>query len=176
MQLSWPPGRLSAPRPAGRPLIHVRVAYEAGVQLPCWLPPEVRWTEHDLVVIAALVQDLSGVLHRCAGPPVPAPLALELRGFIGGLVVFAGEVLFWNRKVRSGRKTVGAQTLIGKEATVVSACRPSGQVQIAGEIWAARCSAGADRGETVIVVGRDGLTLLVEPARTEDAYSPPPGC
>ena len=93
-------------------------------------------------------------------------------GFIGGLIVFVGEVLFWNRKVRTGRKTVGAQTLIGKEATAVSSCRPGGQVRIAGEIWAARCSTGADMGETVIVVGRDGLTLLVEPARAEDADPP----
>jgi len=96
-------------------------------------------------------------------------------GFIGGLIVFVGEVLFWNRKVRSGRKTVGAQTLIGKEATVVSPCRPGGQVRIAGEIWAARCSAGADMGETVTVVGRDGLTVWVEPARTEDADPPSSG-
>ena len=76
-------------------------------------------------------------------------------GFVGGLIAFVGEVLFWNRKVRSGRKTVGAQTLIGKKATVVSSCRPSGQVRIGGEIWAARCSAGADTGDTVTVVGRD---------------------
>jgi membrane protein implicated in regulation of membrane protease activity len=96
-------------------------------------------------------------------------------GFIGGLIAFVGEVLFWNRKVRTGRKTVGAQTLIGKEATVVSSCSPSGQVRIAGEIWAARCSAGADIGETVTVVGRDGLTLLVDPARVEDADLPSAG-
>lgn len=103
------------------------------------------------------------------------PSPWNLVGFIGGLIVFVGEVLFWNRKVRSGRKTVGAQTLIGKEATVVSPCRPGGQVRIAGEIWAARCSAGADMGETVTVVGRDGLTVWVEPARTEDADPPPSG-
>ena len=103
------------------------------------------------------------------------PSPWNLVGFIGGLIVFVGEVLFWNRKVRSGRKAVGAQTLIGTEATVVSACHPGGQVRIGGEIWAARCSAGADLGETVTVVGRDGLTLLVEPARTEDADPPPSG-
>ena len=104
---------------------------------------------------------------------VPSPW--NLVGFIGGLIVFVGEVLFWNRKVRSGRGTVGAQTLIGKEATVVSACRPGGQVRIAGEIWAARCSAGADTGETVTVVGLDALTVLVEPARIEDADPPSTG-
>ena len=33
----------------------------------------------------------------------------------------------------------------------------------AGELWRARCESGADPGVTVRVVGRDGLTLLVEP-------------
>ena len=37
-----------------------------------------------------------------------------------------------------------------------------GQVRIGGEIWQARCEAGADTGETVRVVGLNGLTLLVE--------------
>ena len=106
------------------------------------------------------------------------PSPWNVVGFVGGLSLFVGEVLFWNRKVRSGRKTVGAQTLIGKVATVVSACHPHGQVRISGEIWAARCSAGADAGEAVTVVGRDGLTLVVEPeqrphARTLDDADPP---
>lgn len=96
-------------------------------------------------------------------------------GFICGLIVFVGEVLFWNRKVRSGRKTVGAQTLIGKTATVASACSPSGQVRISGEIWAARCSDGADVGDTVTVVGRDGLTLVVERAPDENGEPLPSG-
>ena len=96
-------------------------------------------------------------------------------GFVGAFIVFIGEVLFWNRKVRSQRKTVGAQTLIGKEGRVVAPCRPGGQVRIGGEIWAARCSAGADVGESVTVMGRDGLTLLVEPLRAKDAEPPSSG-
>jgi membrane-bound serine protease (ClpP class) len=45
---------------------------------------------------------------------------------------------------------------------VLSACRPDGQVRLNGEIWDARCTGGAAEGETVRVVGRRGLTLLVE--------------
>jgi membrane protein implicated in regulation of membrane protease activity len=33
---------------------------------------------------------------------------------------------------------------------------------VQGEIWEARCEAGADRSESVRIVGRDGLVLLVE--------------
>jgi len=46
---------------------------------------------------------------------------------------------------------------------VTEPCHPSGQVRLAGEIWAARCDQGADPGDTVRVVGRDDLTLVVEP-------------
>lgn len=82
--------------------------------------------------------------------------------FVLGLALFVVEVLGWNRTVRGKRKRVGPETLIGRTATVVSACDPSGQVRVAGEIWAARCDGGAEEGETVTVVGRDGLTLAVQ--------------
>jgi membrane protein implicated in regulation of membrane protease activity len=82
-------------------------------------------------------------------------------GFVLGLTFFVVEVLFWNSRVRGYRKRVGPQTLIGKTATVVSTCRPDGQVRIAGEIWAARCEGGAGEGERVTVVGRNGLVLAV---------------
>jgi membrane protein implicated in regulation of membrane protease activity len=82
-------------------------------------------------------------------------------GFAAGLLVFAGELGFWNRKVRGQKEAVGAATLIGASGTVVTACRPTGQVRIDGELWAARCEEGADVGDKVTVSGRDGLTLLV---------------
>ena len=91
---------------------------------------------------------------------LPSPwnvLALVL-----GLAVFVGELAFWNRTVRNRRIAVGAETLIGKTAVVVSPCRPDGQVRLAGEIWAGHCDEGADKGATVIVTGLDGLTVRVE--------------
>lgn len=93
---------------------------------------------------------------------LPAPW--NLVGFVGGLVVFGSEVLFWNRRVRGRKVATGADTLIGSTAVAVSACRPGGQVRIQGEVWSARCEGGADAGEDVVVTGRDGLTLVVERA------------
>jgi membrane protein implicated in regulation of membrane protease activity len=84
-------------------------------------------------------------------------------GFVAGLVLFVPEVGFWNRKVRNRPVESGAETLIGTQAVVVSPLHPTGQVRIGGEIWEARCEDGADPGQTVTVVGRDRLTLLVAP-------------
>ena len=85
--------------------------------------------------------------------------------FVGlaiSLALFFPELFAWNRTVRGRNHVVGAQTLIGSEATVLEPCRPKGQVRVQGEIWEARCEGGADRGESVRIVGRDGLVLLVE--------------
>ena len=79
------------------------------------------------------------------------------------LLLAFGEVGFWHRRVRHAKNVVGVETLIGSSAVVSSPCRPQGQVRISGELWEARCAAGAEVGERVTVVGREGLTLLVEP-------------
>ena len=68
---------------------------------------------------------------------------------------------FWTRIVRN-RLQKSVETLIGRTATVRSACRPHGQVHLDGYIWEARCAEGADRGESVTVVSRDLLWLVVE--------------
>ena len=66
---------------------------------------------------------------------------------------------------RRRRATTGAEALPGSTAVVVEACRPLGQVRLAGELWRARCEEGTEVGETVVVeaLGPD-LTLLVRRA------------
>ena len=73
------------------------------------------------------------------------------------------ELYGWNRTVRNRRRAVGVETLIGETAVVTEPCRPVGQVRLQGETWEARCQAGAGTGDEVRVIGRDGLTLVVEP-------------
>jgi membrane-bound serine protease (ClpP class) len=92
---------------------------------------------------------------------VPKPWGLIL--VVAAAVVEVGESFFWVHLSRRRRIQMGAETLIGATAQVVSECRPLGQVRIRGELWRAQCGRGAAPGETVRVVGREGLTLLVEP-------------
>jgi membrane protein implicated in regulation of membrane protease activity len=91
---------------------------------------------------------------------LPEPWALI--GFAAALVGAVFEVTFWHRSVRHRRQAVGADTLVGRDAVVLNDCRPSGQVRLDGEIWSATCAAGAAPGDTVRVVGRDRLRLVVE--------------
>jgi membrane protein implicated in regulation of membrane protease activity len=86
-------------------------------------------------------------------------------GFIAVIAAACVEVaevgaFIWYSKRR--RATTGAEALPGTRGTVVEACRPIGQIRVAGELWRARCEEGADPGETVVVesLGPD-LTLFV---------------
>ena len=81
---------------------------------------------------------------------------------VGAVVVEVGEIFFWIWLSKRRSPQVGAETLIGADAVVATPCRPRGQVRIGGELWEALCEAGAETGVAVRVVGRRGLTLVVE--------------
>jgi membrane protein implicated in regulation of membrane protease activity len=97
----------------------------------------------------------------------PSPWNLVAFGVLVPLWVL--ELLGWNRTVKRRRQVVGAQTLIDQEAVVITPCQPDGQVRVGNEIWAARCDAGARTGDRVLVTGRNGLTLTVEPTSMRGA-------
>lgn len=90
------------------------------------------------------------------------PSPWNLVAFLVLLPLWVLELLAWSRTVKHHRRVVGAETLLDREAVVTAGCWPRGQIRLGGEIWEARCDAGADIGDTVRVVARDGLTLIVE--------------
>jgi membrane-bound serine protease (ClpP class) len=71
------------------------------------------------------------------------------------------------RYTRRGLSTVGAQTMIGASAEVITPLEPTGQVKVNGEIWEAHADSSTQVGvgETVRIRSIDGLTLEVEPAQ-----------
>ena len=74
------------------------------------------------------------------------------------------EAILLVRWSQRRRAVVGAEALVGRRAVVAADCMPEGQVRVAGELWRARCAAGAAAGDEVVVREVDGLTLVVEPA------------
>jgi membrane protein implicated in regulation of membrane protease activity len=63
------------------------------------------------------------------------------------------------------RARVGAETLVGRTAVVVSPLSPRGQVKVDGELWAARSDVPVETGSEVVIRGLEKLTFVVEPAR-----------
>ena len=51
-----------------------------------------------------------------------------------GLVFEVGETAFWWWLSHRRKPKVGVETLVGPRATVVTPCRPVGQVRVAGEL------------------------------------------
>ena len=82
---------------------------------------------------------------------------------IAAILEVAETIVTWRLSSR-WRARAGVETLIGEVGRVTHPCRPGGRVRVRGESWRARCEAGAGTGDRVRVVGREGLTLVVEPA------------
>jgi membrane protein implicated in regulation of membrane protease activity len=89
---------------------------------------------------------------------LPSPWGLIV--VLCGVVVETVEIT-WGLRLARKRSTIGSHTLIGREAVVVRALDPVGQVTIDGERWKARCATGAALGARVVIERIDGLTREV---------------
>lgn len=93
-----------------------------------------------------------------------APWPWNLVAVLCGLAIETVELTWGLRLARRWRPQTGAEAMIGLTAEVVAPCRPTGQVRVQGELWEARCPAGADVGEKVLIEAIEGLTLVVRRA------------
>jgi membrane-bound serine protease (ClpP class) len=66
-------------------------------------------------------------------------------------------------RARRRPPTTGAEEMIGASATVVDWDGARGSVRVHGEIWSARADRSLSPQSAVRVVGREGMTLIVEP-------------
>lgn len=70
--------------------------------------------------------------------------------------------------IKARRRPVvsGMEELLGREALVIEDFEQEGRVNIHSENWSAHCDTPLQKGQTVKVIGIDGLTLQVEPLST----------
>jgi membrane-bound serine protease (ClpP class) len=80
-------------------------------------------------------------------------------------------VLVVGMAIESRRRPVvsGAEQLLASTGQAVAPFRGEGRVLLHGEIWAARSREPVvAAGQAVRIIGRDGLTLLVEPLTVQE--------
>ncbi|WP_163558706.1 nodulation protein NfeD [Halomonas sp. NO4] len=86
---------------------------------------------------------------------------------IGGVALLAAVLMLWVMTrflgLRRRPAKTGQEELQGSEATVLEDFETEGHVRLRGERWNARSSRPLRKGESVRVVGIDGLTVDVEP-------------
>ena len=75
------------------------------------------------------------------------PTPWNVVALLVALLLWLGEVFAIWRLVGKKQVQAGAETLVGRTATVIVACKPLGQVRLSGEseIWRARCAEGPSR-------------------------------
>jgi membrane-bound serine protease (ClpP class) len=98
------------------------------------------------------------------GYRVPWPLIAGVTAASAGFLLV---VLNFALRARARPVVSGREQLIGETGEVLEETDGGAFARIHGEMWKVRANAPLGRGQTVRVVGIDGLVLAVEPARPE---------
>jgi membrane-bound serine protease (ClpP class) len=99
-------------------------------------------------------------------------LAVSLPLITAVSVLSAGFFLIVIRSLYASRQrpvVTGAEELIGATGTVAADFSGAGLIHIHGEQWNAQSETPMRSGDSARVIGRDGLTLLVEPVPEESS-------
>jgi len=94
------------------------------------------------------------------GIHIPLPGLIVLMAAWGAYSVITYRI--GSRALRK-KAVAGLPAMVGTKGKVVSRLAPKGMVRIKGELWGATSSGtNVDVGEEVVVVGQDGLRLVVD--------------
>ena len=116
-----------------------------------------------LVTIAAFLffAAISGTTYY--GLAISVELTLGVTLIVVALIV---SVIFYvGVKAQFKRVKTGKEALIGAKGIATSDLKPKGEVRVMGEFWEATSKNGEiATGQTVEVVGMEGMFLVVKPA------------
>lgn len=123
---------------------------------------EVKVVSHGLLTVGGITAMILGamMLVDAPAPEMQVPLRILLPA---AAVMAAGTILLVRLVVaaRRRRPVTGSEGLIGRGAVAETDLRPDGWVLVMGERWRGVADGEVASGETVTVVGVDGLTLQV---------------
>ncbi len=116
-------------------------------------------------IFSTLLEETALVVIVLWGLP-ELEIHIPLAGLIALMAAWgAYSVISYRIGSRALRKeaVIGLPAMVGARGKVVSPLAPKGLVRIKGELWGATSSgANIDVGEEVVVVGQEGLKLVVD--------------
>ena len=134
---------------------------------------EVKVTSYGLLTVGGVISLVIGslMLFKSAGP------AFELSVWVVASVasaVFVATLFLMTLVVNTHRSriTTGSEGIVGELGVARGILRPYGKVFVHGEIWHATAEQPVAAGETVEVVGVDGMRLVVRPQGPYSEQSP----
>jgi membrane-bound serine protease (ClpP class) len=115
--------------------------------------------------IGGLAGFIAGAYFLIEGAGADIDIAVSLPLIIGmaattALLIFG--VVAAAMEARRRVPVTGAEQIIGSIGQVIAWQDAKGQIRVLGEVWNARAARPMRAGDTVRVVGRDGLTLIVD--------------
>jgi len=116
--------------------------------------------------IGGLAAFIVGGLFLFEGGDTDIEFAVSRWLVFGSAIATAGMIIAIGGAAWSARKrkpATGSEQLIGTRGEVVSWNDLRGSVRVVGEIWSAQSNRALQVNDIVRVVGREGLTLIVEP-------------
>lgn len=130
---------------------------------------EVKIVSYGFLTIGGIVSMFFGSLMLIDSPApfLRISISVILMTITTAVLFFlllAGAVV----RVHRRRPTTGMEGLVTSVGEALTDLDPEGQIFIRGEIWEARCPAGARKGDRVRVVKADSLKLDVEPINKEE--------
>ena len=95
---------------------------------------------------------------------IKLPVA-ALIGIMIGWAVFSIWLFIFTSHTLKRQVPVGLPSMVGATGKAAGKLAPAGMVKIRGELWGANSTEGdIDTGESIMVIGEDGLKLLVRKA------------
>lgn len=130
---------------------------------------EVKVTSHGVLAAAGILALVLGALVLVNSPWPQARIhlstALSVALPLGLIIVVLLQFAFMAKRRKS---VTGEAGMVGSLGVARTDLEPSGKVFVHGELWDARAGQKITAGVRVRVQEVDGLTLVVEPARTPD--------
>jgi membrane-bound serine protease (ClpP class) len=129
---------------------------------------EIKIQSYGALTIGGIVSMLLGslMLFRSSADPWLRISWGVLATMIGASAVFFTTVVTLAVRSQLRKPVTGAEGMIGETGEAMEDFTGEGKVFVHGEWWTARCGVSLKKGEKVTVVGREGMTLLVEPRNT----------
>ena len=123
-----------------------------------------------LAIVSTFLEEVALVVIWRWGLPqlgIHLPLSV-LIGVMVAWAVFSIVNFLFVTQVLKKQIMVGLPTMVGSRGKVASPLAPAGLVSIKSELWGAESVEGdMDTGEEIMVVGQDGLKLVVRRGSTE---------
>jgi membrane-bound serine protease (ClpP class) len=129
---------------------------------------EVKVHSYGALTIGGIVSLLLGslMLFRSSADPYLRITWGVLATMVGASAVFFTTVVTLAVRSQLRKPVTGSEGLIGETGEAMADFAGEGKVFVVGEWWNARCGVPLKKGEKVTIVGREGMTLLVEPRNT----------